>query len=104
MAELQNSPGRAWLALAWAAAAVLDIEHIGQGFANFRDTAHAMKCLDLVITCDTSVAHMAGTVGVPTWVLLTTYRTYWVWAKSETRAWYPSMECFRQREIGRAHV
>src|SRR5258708_6592266 len=84
-----------------AAAAVLDIEHIGEQFANFADTAHALKCLDLVITCDTSVAHMAGTVGVPTWVLLTTFRTYWLWVKGETRtAWYPSMTCFRQDTDG----
>ena len=81
------------------AAAVLDIEHIGEQFGNFRDTAHAMKCLDLVITCDTSIAHMAGTVGVPTWVLLTTFRTPWVYGETKS-AWYPSMTCFRQDTDG----
>lgn len=70
-------------------------------FSDFRQTAHAMKCLDLVITVDTSVAHMAGTVGVPTWVLLTRFRTYWLWIKGMTTTpWYPSFELFRQKVHG----
>lgn len=73
------------------------IEHIGHLFRDFRDTAHAMKCLDLVITVDTSVAHMAGTVGVQTWVLLTKFRTYWLWLKGRTTTpWYPSFTLIRQ--------
>lgn len=67
----------------------------------FEDTANAMKCLDLVITVDTSVAHMAGTVGVPTWVMLTTFRTYWLWIeKLKTSPWYPSVRVFRQERDG----
>lgn len=75
----------------------LDICHIGHRFTDFRQTAHAMKCLDLVITVDTSVAHMAGTVGVPTWILTTRFRTYWLWLKGRTTTpWYPSVELIRQ--------
>lgn len=75
----------------------LDITHIGERFTDFRQTAHAMKCLDLVITVDTSVAHLAGTVGVPTWILTTLFRTYWLWIKGRTDTpWYPSVELIRQ--------
>ena len=74
---------------------------IGPGFSDFRETAHAMKCLDLVITVDTSVAHMAGTVGVPTWTLLTKFRTYWLWLQGKsTTPWYPSFTLFRQSKDG----
>lgn len=70
-------------------------------FKTFRDTAHAVKCLDLVLTVDTSVAHLAGTVGVQTWVMLTAFRTYWLWIeKQQTSPWYPSVRLFRQRRDG----
>lgn len=79
----------------------LDILNLGPRFTDFRETAHAMGCLDLMITCDTSVAHMAGTVGVPTFVLLTKFRTYWLWlAGQDTTPWYPSMRCFKQTRDG----
>lgn len=68
---------------------------------DFQQTAHAMKQLDLMITCDTSVAHMAGTVGVPTWVMLTDFRAYWLWTHNrENCAWYPSVRIFRQKRDG----
>ncbi len=68
---------------------------------DFRQTAHAMKCLDLVVTVDTSVAHMAGTVGVPTLVMLTAFRTYWLWIEQrETSPWYPSVKVVRQQQDG----
>lgn len=75
--------------------------NIAAKFDTYADTAAAMKCLDLVITVDTSVAHMAGTVGVPTWVMLTNYRTYWVWAESLNGCpWYDSARVFRQAVDG----
>lgn len=68
---------------------------------DFGDTACAMRELDLMITCDTSVAHMAGTVGVPTYVMLTAFRTYWLWiSKLKTSPWYPSVSVFRQEKDG----
>jgi hypothetical protein len=78
-----------------------DIVRLGSYLTDFRQTAHAMKCLDLMITCDTSVAHMAGTVGVPTWVMLTKFRTYWLWMKGRTdNPWYPSLRAFKQTTDG----
>lgn len=78
-----------------------DVFDLGPRLTDFRETANAMANLDLMITCDTSVAHMAGTVGVPTWVLLTKFRTYWLWMLGrDTTPWYPSMKCFKQRVDG----
>lgn len=67
----------------------------------FSDTANLMAELDLVITVDTSVAHLAGTVGVPTLVMLTAFRTYWLWIeKLQTSPWYPSARVLRQERDG----
>ena len=79
----------------------LPMVNIASQFETYADTAAAMNCLDLVITVDTSVAHMAGTVGVPTWVMLTNYRTDWVWAESMNGCpWYDSARVFRQSVDG----
>lgn len=68
---------------------------------DFRETAHAMRELDLMVTCDTSVAHLAGTVGIPTLVMLTAFRTYWLWIEQrETSPWYPSVRTIRQQTDG----
>ena len=71
---------------------------ITEHLTDFRQTAHAMRNLDLMITCDTSVAHMAGTVGIPTWVMITSHRTYWLWIQKTDRSpWYPSIRVFEQK-------
>lgn len=81
--------------------AALGLMDVGPLLTDFRETAHAMKCLDLMVTCDTSVAHMAGTVGIPTWVMLTKFRTYWLWMIGrDTTPWYPSMSCLKQTTDG----
>jgi hypothetical protein len=64
------------------------------------DTAALMGALDLVITSDTSVAHLAGALGVPVWVVLQKVPDWrWLLDGSEC-AWYPSMRLFRQRTAG----
>ena len=79
------------------AADELPILNLGQRLTDFRQTAHVLKLLDLVITVDTSVAHMAGTVGVPTWIMVTPIRTYWLWLKGRNDTpWYPSVQLIRQ--------
>ncbi|MCE9529024.1 MAG: FkbM family methyltransferase [Planctomycetales bacterium] len=66
----------------------------------FIDTAAVMKNLDLVITSDTAVAHLAGALGVPVWVALT-HVPDWRWfLKREDSPWYPSMRLFRQEQPG----
>lgn len=78
-----------------------EIIGVGDKLKSFLDTACVVKNLDLVITVDTSVAHLAGTIGVPTWVMLTSFRTYWMWIKGrDDSPWYPSMRCFRQSVDG----
>jgi hypothetical protein len=64
-------------------------------------TGEAILNCDLVITCCTSIAHLAGALGVPCWVLLCK-DPYWPWLYSERTdsPWYPSIRLFRQREAG----
>jgi ADP-heptose:LPS heptosyltransferase len=66
----------------------------------FMDTAAIMMNLDLVISCDTSVAHLAGSLGVPVWVGLP-YVPDWRWMLDRTNTpWYPTMRLFRQQHGG----
>lgn len=68
----------------------------GQGRA-FMDTAAVMQSLDLVISSDTSIAHLAGGFGVPTWIMLS-YAPYWLWMLEGNQSpWYPSVQLFRQQ-------
>jgi tetratricopeptide (TPR) repeat protein len=70
------------------------------GFADFHDTAAALSQLDVVITVDTSVAHLAGAMGLPTCLLLHA-QGEWRWGMSrETCRWYPSLRFFRQSVAG----
>ena len=66
----------------------------------FVDTAAIMKNLDLVVTCDTSIAHLAGALGVPVWIALDT-SPHWVWMLERNDSpWYPSARLFRQKTSG----
>ena len=67
---------------------------------DFMDTAALIANLDLVISVDSAVAHLAGALGKPVW-LLNRYGSEWRWGLAgERSAWYPSMRIFRQREPG----
>jgi len=62
----------------------------------FMDTAAIMNQLDLIITVDTSIAHLAGALGRPVWVMLP-YNTDWRWIAGRTDSpWYPTMKIFKQ--------
>ena len=64
------------------------------------DTAALMKNLDLVITIDTSVAHLAGALGLPVWVLLC-WDADWRWGEHDCHShWYPQMRLLRQHSAG----
>jgi ADP-heptose:LPS heptosyltransferase len=69
---------------------------------DFADTAALIANLDLVISVDTAVAHLAGALGKPVW-LLNRFSSCWRWLRErEDSPWYPeSFRAFRQREIGR---
>lgn len=67
---------------------------------DFGDTAAMIDQMDLIITVDTSVAHIAGALGRPVWTLLARVAD-WRWGyDSETTPWYPSMRLFRQSRTG----
>jgi len=67
---------------------------------DFADTAALIQNLDLVITVDTSVGHLAGAMGKPVWVLLP-FAPDWRWMLSrDDSPWYPTMRLFRQPTIG----
>ncbi len=65
---------------------------------DFVETAALIRCLDLVITVDTSVAHLAAAQGCPTWTLLSYMPDYrWLLDRDDS-PWYPTMRLFRQTE------
>ncbi len=75
-------------------AAVTDV---GKAIEDFADTAAIVAQLDLVICVDTAIAHLAGALGKPCWLLLPYYRTDWRWLKALTDSpWYPTLRLFRQ--------
>jgi len=76
------------------------IAFFGDDLKDFSDTAALLDLMDLVITVDTSVAHLAGAMGKPVWVLLP-YNPDWRWQLDRNDSpWYPSARLFRQPEIG----
>jgi tetratricopeptide (TPR) repeat protein len=78
-------------------APLVDLRHAIQDFA---DTAALMAHLDLIITVDTSVAHLAGALGKPAWVMLP-FAPDWRWLMDrEDSPWYPTMRLFRQTRSG----
>jgi tetratricopeptide (TPR) repeat protein len=77
-----------------------EMENWGEAFEDFSDTAAAVATLDLVISIDTSVAHLAGAMGKPVWVLLPAVAD-WRWLLDrEDSPWYPTMRLFRQKRLG----
>ncbi len=69
---------------------------LDEGGSAFRDTAAVIQNLDLVITCDTALAHLAGALAVPVW-MATPYSPDWRWMLDRTDSpWYPTMRLFRQ--------
>lgn len=76
------------------------IANLDRELEGFADTAAAISQLDLVISVDTSVAHLAGAMGKPVWVLLP-YIPDWRWMLDrQDSPWYPTMRLFRQEKPG----
>ena len=72
--------------------------NLAKDFTNFNDTAKAMNSMDLIITVDTSVAHLAGALGIKTFLMLP-YATDWRWfSDTKTTPWYNSIEIFKQAD------
>ena len=64
------------------------------------DTAAVMTCLDLIITCDTSIAHLAGALAVPVWVALKSDAEWRWFTERADSPWYPTLRLFRQTRRG----
>jgi tetratricopeptide (TPR) repeat protein len=91
--SLQKGEAAAQAKQAPAGLRLIDLdEHI----ADFADTAAFMSQLDLIITVDTSVAHLAGAMGRPTWVLVALIPDWRYHLEREDNPWYPTMRLFRQ--------
>jgi len=76
------------------------VQDLMGGIQDFMDTAERMAGLDLVVAVDTAVAHLAATMGVPTW-LLSRFRGCWRWGHGRADSpWYPGLRVFRQAQPG----
>jgi hypothetical protein len=101
-------PGVTWFSLQKGAGehapealpAGFDIHTLGPDITDFTDTLAILEVLDLLITVDTSVAHLAGAAGTSVWTLIPACAD-WRWLSERADSpWYPSMTLFRQRELG----
>ncbi len=76
------------------------ISRLGEGLADFSDMAALLACFDLVIAVDSSIAHLAGALGKPVWILLP-YTPDWRWLLGHRHTpWYPTARLFRQSRTG----
>jgi len=111
LSPLFTRPGIRWISLQYgdhvalneqaavANAPILIDPEVDQ-LANLDEFAAQIAAMDLIITIDNSTAHLAGALGVPTWVLLP-FAPDWRWLQNcENSPWYPTLRLFRQRELG----
>jgi ADP-heptose:LPS heptosyltransferase len=107
LAPLARHPGIGFVSLQKGEAASqlvsppagLTVHDAAAELRDLADTAALVATLDLVISVDTSVAHLAGALGKPVW-LLNRFDTDWRWLQEgERTAWYPTMRIFRQPRL-----
>jgi tetratricopeptide (TPR) repeat protein len=99
--SLQKGQGAEQLAAASDRISIVDLAcELDLTSGAFMDTAAVMQSLDLMITSDTATAHLAGALGVPTWVALSNHPD-WRWFREGDRSpWYPTLRLFRQQRPG----
>lgn len=69
--------------------------------SSFADTAALMMHMDVIISVDTAITHLAGSIGRPVWVMLNAYSTDWRWLLDrDSSPWYSSARLFRQPKMG----
>jgi ADP-heptose:LPS heptosyltransferase len=95
--SLQVGPAAAQIGLGEAALPILDC---AERLVDFKETAALVANLDLVIAVDTAVAHLAGAIGKPVWILLP-FAAEWRWGlDAKSTLWWPSAVLFRQPRPG----
>jgi len=108
LAMIKRNPNYEWINLqvdvtteedqALAAAGVTRYPGSVQSFA---DTAALINCLDVVISVDTAITHLAAAMGRPTWLMLQWFATDWRWMLDrDSNPWYPTVRIFRQPSMG----
>jgi len=102
LVSLQKGPAMEQLAQVRGHFEITDLgERLDQTAGAFMDTAAVMANLDLVITCDTAIGHLAGALGIPVWLALS-FVSDWRWLLDRPDTpWYPTMRLFRQQTLGK---
>ncbi|MBS0449585.1 MAG: tetratricopeptide repeat protein [Proteobacteria bacterium] len=103
LAPLLTVPGASFFSLQTGAAATdAPMQRLGHELRDYADTAAVLAQLDLLICVDTSIAHLAGALGRPCWLLLPAHKTDWRWLRErDDTPWYPNtMRLFRQSVRG----
>ena len=105
---VKNNPQYEWINLQVDANAEEDAELAEAGVTrypgsiqSFADTAALINCLDVVISVDTAITHLAAAMGRPTWLMLQWFATDWRWLLDrDSNPWYPTVRIFRQPHMG----
>jgi Tetratricopeptide repeat len=93
LVSLQKGPAQAEIGGYWGHAPLLNL---GPEIRDFADTMAIIECLELIVAVDTSVAHLAGAMGKPVWIMLP-YAPDWRWLLDRSDSpWYPTARLFRQ--------
>jgi ADP-heptose:LPS heptosyltransferase len=105
---IRNNPQFEWISLQADATPADDakLDELGVTrfpglVSNFADTAALMMHIDVVLTVDTAVAHLAGALGRPTWIMLCQFAVDWRWLlERDSSPWYSTARLFRQPKMG----
>ena len=76
------------------------IMDLGSHLTDFAETAALINSLDIVVTVDTAMAHLAGALGKPVWVMLGNTADWRYFLERNDSPWYPQMRLFRQKRPG----
>jgi ADP-heptose:LPS heptosyltransferase len=103
LAPLADLPGVAWFSLQLGRLEVPPLPNLislAPFLENFSDTAYALSGMDLLITVDTAVAHLAGALGIPTLLLLPFQPDFRWLLERDDSPWYPTLRLYRQPAYG----